>query len=80
MLKDIVEILEKTKIIIQCAYLQKLEISAVVSDIVSNCLEIKPEQIIHTASFADDLEVESLSWFELVLALKNIFSMEIYGF
>ena len=57
--------------------MKKLEISEKVGFIVSNCLEIKPDEIIPTASFIDDLGVDSLGWLELVSALERNFSIKI---
>jgi acyl carrier protein len=77
LLKDIVELIEGTKTTIQCAQLQKLEISKTVGTIVSNCLDIELDQVIVTANFANDLGIDSLDWLELLITLEETFAITI---
>ncbi len=67
LLQDIVELIQRIKTIIKCAQLQKLEISETVGNIVSNCLDIEPEQVTSTANLANDLGIDSLEWQELII-------------
>lgn len=76
-IEKIIKLTEEIKTIIQCQNLNKLQISEKVGIVVSDCLEIKPDEIIPTASFIDDLGVDSLVWLELVSALERTFSIKI---
>jgi acyl carrier protein len=77
LLKDIVDLVEGIKTTIQCAHLQKLEISETVGTIVSNCLDIELDQVIVTANFANDLGIDSLDWLELLITLEETFAITI---
>jgi acyl carrier protein len=77
LLKDIVELIEGIKTTIQCAQLQKLEISETVGTIVSTCLDIELDQVIVTANFANDLGIDSLDWLELLVTLEETFAITI---
>ena len=44
--------------------------SSAVAAIVSNCLDIEPEQVIPTVNLANDLGMDSLSWQELLIGVK----------
>ncbi|NJL50981.1 MAG: acyl carrier protein [Hydrococcus sp. SU_1_0] len=77
LLQDIVELIEGIKTTIQRAKLQRLEISQTVGTIVSNCLDIEPEQVTPTANLANDLGMDSLSWQELLITLEERFAIQI---
>lgn len=77
LLRDIVELIEGIKTTIQCAQLQKLEISETVGNIVSDCLDIELDQVVITANFANDLGIDSLDWLELFITLEETFDIEI---
>jgi acyl carrier protein len=76
-LQDITELIERIKTTIQCAQLQKQMISETVNYIVSNCLDIEPEQVAITANLANDLGIDSLSWQELLITLEETFTIRI---
>ena len=48
-----------------------------VRDIIAEKLDVKPEEITMESSFADDLEADSKTLFELVMALEDEFDIEI---
>ncbi len=48
-----------------------------VRDIIAEKLDVKPEEITMESSFADDLEADSITLFELVMALEDEFDIEI---
>ena len=48
-----------------------------VKAIIAEQLGVKPEQVIDTASFVDDLGADSLDTVELVMALEEEFGIEI---
>ena len=75
LLQDIVELIEEIKTKIKSAQLQKLEISETVGNIVSNCLDLDPEQVTPTAHLVKDLGIDSLSWQELLIALEERFAI-----
>jgi acyl carrier protein len=75
LLQDIVELIERIKTTIQCAQLQKQMISETVGNIVSNCLDIEPEQVTPTANLANDLGIDSLSWQELLITIEETFTI-----
>jgi len=77
LLQDITELIERIKTTIQYAQLQKQMISETVNYIVSNCLDIEPEQVAITANLANDLGIDSLSWQELLITLEETFSIRI---
>ena len=77
LLQDITELIERIKTTIQCAQLQKQMISETVNYIVSNCLDIEPEQVAITANLANDLGIDSLSWQELLITLEETFTIRI---
>ena len=77
LLQDIVELIEGIKTTIQRAQLQKQEISEKVATIVSNCLDIEPEQVTPTANLVNDLGIDSLSWQELLITLEETFTIKI---
>ena len=60
LLQDIVELIEEIKTTIKYVQLQKLEISETVGNIVSDCLDIDPKQVIPTAHLVKDLGIDSL--------------------
>ena len=76
-LEEIVKLSEETKTKILCQQLKKLEISEKIGNIVLNCLEIEPNQLIPTANFVNDLGVDSLEQLELVLAIEESLSIKI---
>jgi acyl carrier protein len=75
LLQDITELIERIKTTIQSAQLQKQIISETVNYIVSNCLDIEPEQVAITANLANDLGIDSLSWQELLITLEETFTI-----
>jgi acyl carrier protein len=75
LLQDIVELIERIKTTIQCAQLQKQIIYETVGNIVSNCLDIEPEQVTPTANLAKDLGIDSLSWQELLITIEETFTI-----
>jgi acyl carrier protein len=75
LLQDIVELIAKIKTTIECAQLQKQMISETVGNIVSNCLDIEPEQVTLTANLANDLGLDSLSWQELLITIEETFTI-----
>ena len=77
LLQDLVELVERIKIKIQCAQLQRLEISQAVGAIVSNCLDIESKQISPKTNLVNDLGMDSLSWQELLITLEEKFTIEI---
>ena len=77
LLQDIVELIEKIEAVIQRDRQQKQEISQTVGTIVSNCLDIEPERLTPTASLANDLGIDSLSWQELLITLEETFAIRI---
>lgn len=77
LLQDIVKLIEEIKTKIKSAQLQKLEISETVGNIVSNCLDIDPEQVTPTAHLVKDLGIDSLSWQELLITLEERFAIRI---
>lgn len=77
LLQDIVELIARIKTTIECAQLQKQMISETVGNIVSNCLDIEPEQVTLTANLANDLGLDSLSWQELLITIEETFSITI---
>lgn len=77
LLQDIVESSERIKTTIQCAQLQKSEISETVGNIVSNCLDIEPEQVTPTANLVNDLGIDSLEWQELLITIEETFAIRI---
>jgi len=48
-----------------------------IRDIVSDKVGVEPEEITMETSFADDLEADSITLFELVMALEDEFDIEI---
>ena len=48
-----------------------------IREILVEQLNLKPEEIIETASFKDDLGVDSLDLFELVMSLEEEYGFEI---
>lgn len=48
-----------------------------VRDIVAEKVGVNPEEITMETSFADDLEADSITLFELVMALEDEFDIEI---
>lgn len=48
-----------------------------ITDIIAERLELKPDQIIPTASLQEDLGADSLDAVELVMALEEEFGIEI---
>lgn len=77
LLQDIVELVEKIGITIQHAWLQKQEISETVKAIVSNSLDIKPEQIAFTANLVKDFGLDSLEWQELLITMEETFVIKL---
>lgn len=77
LLQDIVELILAIKATIKYTQLRKTQISQTVGDIISNCLDIEPEQVILTASLVNDLGIESLEWQELIITLSETFSIGI---
>lgn len=77
LLQDVVELVERIKMKIQRAQLQKLEISQTVGAIVSNCLDIELELVTPMANLANDLGIDSLSWQELLITLEETFAIRI---
>jgi acyl carrier protein len=75
LLQDIVELIARIKTTIKCAQLQKQMISETVGNIVSNCLDIEPEQVTPTANLANDLGLDSLSWQELLITIEETFTI-----
>ena len=77
LLQDIVELIKEIKTIIKSVQLQKLEISETVNNIVSDCLDIDPEQVTPTAHLVKDLGIDSLEWQELLITLEERFAIMI---
>ena len=75
LLQDIVELIKEIKTTIKSVQLQKLEISETVNNIVSDCLDIDPEQVTPTANLANDLGIDSLSWQELLIIIEETFAI-----
>ena len=48
-----------------------------IRDIVAEKVGVEPEEITMETSFADDLEADSITLFELVMALEDEFDIEI---
>ena len=48
-----------------------------IREILVEQLNLKPEEIVETASFKDDLGVDSLDLFELVMSLEEEYGFEI---
>lgn len=48
-----------------------------IRDIVAEKVGIEPDEITMETSFADDLEADSITLFELVMALEDEFDLEI---
>lgn len=48
-----------------------------IRDIVAEKVGVEPEEITMDTSFADDLEADSITLFELVMALEDEFDIEI---
>lgn len=48
-----------------------------IRDLVSEKVGVEPEEITMETSFADDLEADSITLFELVMALEDEFDIEI---
>ena len=48
-----------------------------IRDIVADKVGVGPEEITMESSFADDLEADSITLFELVMALEDEFDIEI---
>lgn len=76
-LQDIVELIEAIKTTIKSAQLQKIEIAETVGNVVSNCLDIEPEQVTLTANLINDLGIDSLEWQELLMTLEERFALRI---
>ena len=76
-MQDIVELIEEIKTTIKSVQLQKLEISETVGNIVSDCLDIDPEQVSPTAHLVKDLGIDSLEWKELLITLEEKFAITI---
>jgi acyl carrier protein len=53
------------------------ELEAKVKELISEQLEVSPEELKPGASFVDDLKADSLAVVELVLALEQEFKLEI---
>ncbi|MBT8494942.1 MAG: acyl carrier protein [Deltaproteobacteria bacterium] len=53
------------------------ELEAKVKELISEQLEVSPEELKPEASFVDDLKADSLAVVELVLALEQEFKLEI---
>jgi acyl carrier protein len=70
-----IELIEEIKTTIQRTNLQRLEITRTVGTIVSNYLDIEPEQVDITANLANDLGIDSLSWQELLITLEETFTI-----
>lgn len=77
LLQDINELIEEIKTTIKSVQLQKLEISETVKNIVSDCLDIDPEQVTPTAHLVKDLGIDSLEWQELLITLEERFAIMI---
>ncbi|MEM7554802.1 MAG: acyl carrier protein [Cyanobacteria bacterium P01_A01_bin.84] len=75
LLQDIDELIEEIKTTIKSAQLQKLEISEIVGNIVSDCLDIDPKQVTPTANLVEDLGIDSLEWQELLITLEEKFAI-----
>lgn len=75
LLQDIVELVARIKTTIERAQLHKQMISETVGNIVSNCLDIEPEQVTPTANLANDLGIDSLSWQELLITIEETFTI-----
>lgn len=75
LLQEIVELILSINSTIQCAQIQKQMISQTVGNIVSNCLDIEPEQVTLTANLVNDLGIDSLSWQELLITIEKTFSI-----
>lgn len=76
-LKEIAKLMEEIKIAIQSDQLKKLCIFENVQAIIVEKLRIEPGQVIPVANFANDLEVDSLSTVELIMAFEEAFKIEI---
>ena len=48
-----------------------------IRDLVSEKVGVEPEEITMESSFADDLQADSITLFELVMALEDEFDIEI---
>jgi acyl carrier protein len=48
-----------------------------IRDLVSEKVGVEPDEITMETSFADDLEADSITLFELVMALEDEFDLEI---
>ncbi len=57
--------------------MSKQDIFDKVKEIVVDQLEVEPEKVTPEASFANDLEADSLDTVELVMALEEAFDIEI---
>ena len=75
LLQDIVELIKEIKTTIKSVQSQKLEISETVNNIVSDCLDIDPEQVTPTAHLVKDLGIDSLEWQELLITLEEKFAI-----
>ncbi len=53
------------------------ETSDKIKSIIAEQLGVKPEQVVESASFVDDLGADSLDTVELVMALEEEFGIEI---
>lgn len=60
--------------------LERAEVLAIVRDRLSDILELDPEDIPEGASFADDLDADSLALIELVEAIEEELSERAVGF
>jgi acyl carrier protein len=76
-LKDIVKLIREIKITVQYNRLLKLEISEMLRNTMSSCLNIDLEQVALTANFVNDLGIDSLDWQKLLITLEDLFTIRI---
>ena len=53
------------------------DVEAKVTEVLLEILEIKPEEIVPTARFVDDLQATSIDLVEIVAVLQNTFDVDI---
>jgi acyl carrier protein len=57
--------------------MERSEILETVRKLAVDTLEVAPEAVVETASFADDLDADSLDLVELVMAMEDEFGVSI---